>query len=780
MKDLRIVIVSWNVESLLDRCLSSLDQACGALDWDVVVVDNHSHDRSLEITKTHRAAIIANPDNRGFAKACNQGISGSDARYVLLLNPDTECPAGSLQKLVQIADQHPEAGIVGPKLLNTDGSVQASIRRFPRVWSQAGIMLKLHNVFPGLFKRYFAEDLSLEREQDVDQVMGACFLIRRALIEQIGTLDERYFIWFEEVDYCRQAQAHGWKIRYVPSVSVTHHGGQSFGQVFSFKKQGYFNDSLVKYFKKWQPTWQWVLVWALQPASLAMAWLIGMLGIGGRGSRGFLHRDEGLITFRSVMGWMAVIFGVELISALTIFRDTPNAIACLIAGLLVGIIAFRKPTLGLALVALELVIGSKGSLLQIWGWPGIVPLRVLMFGTFMLGWSLKKLTIRGWVGSWKDTWMVLRHRIEWILLVGFVLYAIVRGFLISGGPVVADANAWIFLLLLVPVLDLYRTERQGVKRDVVPAVVAGLVWLGLKTLGLEYIFSHGFASISPQLYLWVRRTGVGEVTLVTANAFRIFMQSYVYALPAVFFGASYYFTTHDKGLSQYRALLNALTFCGIFLLAISLSRSMWIGTAVGLLVLAVYYLKREGMKSLVRIAQGSLKLAGWGALSLIVIFTTLAFPIPHVDVASLGALFGSRASTSDAASVSRWRLLSALEEKISEHPILGSGFGATVTYKTSDPRILAQNPTGLYTTYAFEWGWLEHWIKFGVFGFLLMILLVIRIGVRLVSAKKLEPWMRYAALASLVGLAVTHIFTPYLNHPLGFGYLFFLEAMTEV
>ena len=113
--------------------------------------------------------------------------------------------------------------------------------------------------------------------------------------------------------------------------------------------------------------------------------------------------------------------------------------------------------------------------------------------------------------------------------------------------------------------------------------------------------------------------------------------------------------------------------------------------------------------------------------------------------------------------------------KIKEHPILGSGFGAQVSYRSSDPRVLAQNPDGLYTTYAFEWGWLEHWIKFGIIGFGLMIVIVWRLGERILKTPA-PDWMRYGLFASLIALAVTHIFTPYLNHPLGLGYLMMLEG----
>ncbi|MCI0479421.1 glycosyltransferase, partial [Candidatus Uhrbacteria bacterium] len=186
MTDLRIVIVSWNVEKLLGRCLLSLPDACGGLAFDVVVVDNASADRSVASARLMGdelglpMRVIVNEDNRGFAKACNQGLAGFDGRYCLFLNPDTECPPGSLMEFVRAADAHPDVGIAGPRIMDERGRHHPSVRRFPTVWSQAGILLKLHHLLPFLpvFASYYMRDLDIEREQTVDQVEGSCFLVR--------------------------------------------------------------------------------------------------------------------------------------------------------------------------------------------------------------------------------------------------------------------------------------------------------------------------------------------------------------------------------------------------------------------------------------------------------------------------------------------------------------------------------------------------------------------------------------------------------------------------
>jgi GT2 family glycosyltransferase len=783
MKDLRIIIVSWNVEKSLERCLMLLPAACGSLEWDCVVVDNASYDGSAalaqRITQNDKHIhVISNRDNRGFAKACNQGMAGFDARYVLLLNPDTECPGESLEYLVRAADRVPRAGITGPRLLNSDGSDQASIRRFPTFWSQVGVMLKMHNLFPGLktFRRYFARDISLSEERDVDQVMGACFLIRRELIQEIGGLDERFFLWFEEVDYCKRAIQHGWTVRYIPSVAVIHYGGQSFEKALTLDKQRYLNKSVIAYFRKWQPGWRSALLWALQPKSLALAWLVGAFGLSSRGSKRLLRQDIDSESAGSSSGlafWNVCqfILVLEVVSALTIFAPIWNSAALLLLAFVVAILAWKRPTLALSILLLEVMIGGKGYLLQLGEWPYAISLRIILFAVFLFGWTVNVIES----GAWRSFRSLLKGRIEYVLLAVVLCYAAIRGVALHNGPVFADANAWVFLLLLIPVLDLAARKSDELKRDTLPVLILAPIWLACKTFVLEYIFSHGIQSIAPSAYLWVRRTGVGEVTLIVANAFRIFMQSYIYEIPALMLGVSWLLSGRKGVRASGRRDLrvaDVMLVAAMFALGISLSRSMWIGCAAGIITIAVMY-----RQTLVKRLSVVWRITTMGIIALALIFVTLAFPYPRVEYASLASLFGSRLTTEDAAAASRWKLLAAVTEKIQEHPILGSGFGATVTYESKDPRILSQNSSGRVTTYAFEWGWLEHWVKFGLFGFAVMIAVVWRLGRRLLRCAA-PSWVTYGAFASLIALATTHVFTPYLNHPLGFTLLFIGEAMT--
>jgi len=196
--------------------------------------------------------LIANDQNRGFAAANNQALTKIHSGDVLLLNPDTIVLPGAFPRMLQAFADHPKAGIIGPKLLNADRTIQPSVRRLPTFAVLVAVALKFTHFwksFPPLAK-YMAKDIDPEQEQKVGQVMGAAFFIRRAVLDRIGTLDEGFRIWFEEVDYCKRAADVGWETWYVPKATVTHLGGQSFGQLPSVEKQRQWSNSVVWYSRK--------------------------------------------------------------------------------------------------------------------------------------------------------------------------------------------------------------------------------------------------------------------------------------------------------------------------------------------------------------------------------------------------------------------------------------------------------------------------------------------------------------------------------------------------
>ncbi len=278
--DLSIVIVNWKVKDLLRQCLASVYRQQG-VSFEVFVVDNDSRDGSAEMVREEfpQATLIANDRNLGFAAANNQALRQSRGDFALLLNPDTDCGDGMFAQMVAWMRQNPHAGIMGPRVRNVDGTVQHSVRRLPTLLSQSLIILKLHHVFPRLpaLRRYFAADFDYAKAAPVDQVIGAAFLIRRSLLDAVGMLDERYFIWFEEADYCKRAKDAGFQVWYAPVADVVHRGGESFGQVFSPVKQRYFDASLRTYFRIHHGMPSYLILTALHPLAMALAWVVGSL-----------------------------------------------------------------------------------------------------------------------------------------------------------------------------------------------------------------------------------------------------------------------------------------------------------------------------------------------------------------------------------------------------------------------------------------------------------------------------------------------------------------------
>ncbi len=251
---LSIIIVSWNVKNFLSKCLYSLYEYRKNLNIEVIVVDNNSTDGSVEIirNKFPDSKIIANKKNLGFAKANNQGIAVSNADLILLLNPDTEIMEGTLQKMVEFMQKNEKAGIAGCKHLNPDFTFQPSVRRFPNFLIILMLITKIAKIFPNnrLFLSYLAKDIDNSKNQQVDQVAGSFFLIKKKLIDQIENFDEKFFIWFEEVDMCKRAKNAGWQVWYVAQAQMIHHGGQSFKQQLLIRNQKNFLKSALYYLKK--------------------------------------------------------------------------------------------------------------------------------------------------------------------------------------------------------------------------------------------------------------------------------------------------------------------------------------------------------------------------------------------------------------------------------------------------------------------------------------------------------------------------------------------------
>jgi N-acetylglucosaminyl-diphospho-decaprenol L-rhamnosyltransferase len=234
--DLSVIIVSHNTRELLALCLDSLftNLASSALGYEVIVVDNASRDRSVEMVQKRfpQVQLLANEDNLGFAAANNQGLKVSKGNYLLLLNPDTLVQGEALQPMLQFLVSHPRVGMVGPTLLYPDGRLQHSAFSFPTL---AMIFLDFfplsYRLINSRFNGRYPKALYEAGEPfPVDHPLGAAMMVRREAVDQVGPLDEGFFMYCEEIDWCMRMKKTGWEIFCLPRAEIVHYVGKSTGQ----------------------------------------------------------------------------------------------------------------------------------------------------------------------------------------------------------------------------------------------------------------------------------------------------------------------------------------------------------------------------------------------------------------------------------------------------------------------------------------------------------------------------------------------------------------------
>ncbi|MEA3401309.1 MAG: glycosyltransferase family 2 protein [Armatimonadota bacterium] len=225
--DLSICIVSYNCRRLLSRCLESIREHSGRLSVEVIVADNASTDGTPQMVRERfpEAIVLANEENRGFAGGTNQAMRRASGDVLLMLNPDTEVQAGTLPYLTRFLHERPEAGAAGPAVYGPDGSLQHTCHHFPTLWLSVVAQLGLHRLLPGTrtFGAYDMTWWSHDEPRRVDWLSGACIATRRDVFEHVGALDEGYFMYSEDVDWCYRLSKAGYERWYLPDVRIIHH-----------------------------------------------------------------------------------------------------------------------------------------------------------------------------------------------------------------------------------------------------------------------------------------------------------------------------------------------------------------------------------------------------------------------------------------------------------------------------------------------------------------------------------------------------------------------------
>lgn len=254
-----IILVNYNGIGVIGNCLRSLNQWLKTIPHEIIVVDNNSQDGSPELVEQQfsEVQLIRLENNRGFGAGNNAGARIAKGEFLLLLNTDTELTGDILPVLVSLMKEHPEVGIIGPKLLNPDGTLQISTAWEISIQGESKTRKRLKQYE---FPAYQIDiDKAFNHTHAVDVIVGAAFFIRKHLFDDLGGFDERFFMYFEESDLCQRARGLGWKIFYTPEVSLIHILGHSVDKISDLMKVEYRRSQLY-YYQKHRPLWEQILL----------------------------------------------------------------------------------------------------------------------------------------------------------------------------------------------------------------------------------------------------------------------------------------------------------------------------------------------------------------------------------------------------------------------------------------------------------------------------------------------------------------------------------------
>jgi len=274
--DISFIIVNWNTRDVLMDCIDSIYKTVMDIDWEIYVVDNNSTDGSQAAVKQKfpNIKLIENETNTGFAHANNQALSIMHGRFAVLLNSDAVLKEDSIKKLLAFMTGNPSAAIAGVQLLNDDGSRQNSIDNFPSTETEIFNKSILRLFFPG---KYPSKNISYKDPIEVDSVIGACMIVRRESMDEVGLFDEDYFIFLEETDWCFRMNKKGWKVYHVPDAEVFHLSGHSKKRT-PWRSQIEYYISLYKFFRKNRTPASYITLRVLKPCKISINLILNIFG----------------------------------------------------------------------------------------------------------------------------------------------------------------------------------------------------------------------------------------------------------------------------------------------------------------------------------------------------------------------------------------------------------------------------------------------------------------------------------------------------------------------
>jgi len=453
-----------------------------------------------------------------------------------------------------------------------------------------------------------------------------------------------------------------------------------------------------------------------------------------------------------------------ILSFIAYFFPLFNKVAFFVILGLTLVLTLEKLEYGIYILLAELFIGSKGYLFYFDAGGTSVSLRIALFLIVMAVWLYRIIEKRDFKFNLNKWYWILFAFIAWGFIWGFI-----RGN--SFQNLFFDFNGWLYFGIIFPLVDVIKS-REHIE-NILQIFTAAITIIIAKTFIFLYIFSHGFEVAVLPIYRWLRQFLIGEVTLMPSGFYRIFFQSQIYLLIGFFIFSAFLIWQNKKDKRYWLLAIGSLTS-----VLISFSRSFWVGLAVGLLAfLVILIIQKFSFVKIIKIGLAGLAIL---VISLAAVFTTAQFPVPEPGKISFTDMFSDRLTDLDEAAVrSRWDLLPPLGREIIKHPIVGSGFGTTVTYKSSDPRAIQVNPGGIFTTYAFEWGFLDIMLKIGLAGLVVYLLFIAKIWRSGWHLSQSGEFISFGFLLGLAALLATNFFSPYLNHPLGIGYIIFCDIVFQ-
>lgn len=429
------------------------------------------------------------------------------------------------------------------------------------------------------------------------------------------------------------------------------------------------------------------------------------------------------------------------------------------------VIAGRNLGLGVTLLVAELILGSFGRLVEIEIGTFELSLRLVLF-MCAFGLMIYRLARNRQPAMFCHPW-----RWWFVGALGALVWGAVVAYLRwnDWGALFLDANGYLYLLLLPLFVDACEVTRPPeLLRLTKLVLVPAIIWLSLRTLVLLYLFTHVEINTLDSIYRWWRDQGLGEITPAGGNFFRIFSQSQIYSSLAAAIGFAWLWLRLRQGITLSKSQTGLIIlWLALFATIASLSRSLWLGLAVAWC--CSMFAAAKGAKALTYVKYILTSLVLITSATGVVLFTSrLSFPLPPLGSSSTKA-FTDRFGKEPAAQA-RLKLLQPLWKEITQRPLTGSGFGATVLYYSQDPRIIRSTAggSGLIRTYALEWGYLDLWLKLGLIGGVAYLGFLFRplwLGLKLFAKQQKQG----IAVLALVALSITHLTTPYLNHPLGLG-----------